>query len=473
MRQFFDHMSLRQKFVFGTIFIVTFLAMSLGLVARIVFENTLNNSLAERAKTLASGLIAGGLDNVLLNDKVQLRQCLKDAQKRDPSISYIIITDEEGVIMAHSFDGDVPPDIASLVSKRSEDVWLDTEKGKIKHVTVSVTEDLHPILAVGLNSKSNSEMMDRLTLLFPFVTGLAFLICITLAVWLGDYISKPIQDMAFALQRVGRGEVVQTLNVDRKDELGMLAMSFADMQEALRRSREEAELAQRNLIQTEKMSALGTFVAGMAHQINNPLGGIITCIDMIEQTDDQTKIRTYVALARRSAMRLKEVVERIITFSKESKGVIHARVNLNDVVNEGINIVQHEAKRKRIDVDTSLEHGGCLCIGDPHDLTNAFINLFINAIQASPEGGKIWIRTRQNDGLATLEVEDSGKGVHETYRERIFEPFFTTKPDGTGLGLYVVYEVARKHKGEIMVKDGSFGGALFILSLPCDSKQEG
>ncbi len=234
----------------------------------------------------------------------------------------------------------------------------------------------------------------------------------------------------------------------------------------------EAELDRRRELtfQNEKMSALGGLLAGVAHELNNPLSVVVGHAMMLEEEapDDQTrqKIRKISEAAERCA----RIVKTFLAMARQEPSRIEA-VDLNEVTQVAIEVARYGDDAYSVEIETELDADLGTVEGDADQLAQLVINLIINAEQAIAASGKqgiIRLGTLQGEDKVILTVEDNGPGIPADIRKRVFEPFFTTKGvgEGTGLGLSMCHQIASSHGGAIRVEQGDGGGARFVLELP-------
>jgi len=221
----------------------------------------------------------------------------------------------------------------------------------------------------------------------------------------------------------------------------------------------------RRLFQAEKMSALGQLAGGVAHEINNPLGGILAFAQIMGQDKRPADDLEHLRLISDAAMRAKKIVESLLRFSRIPKEHERGEVDLRKVAEEALVLLQAQIRGK-IEVVRSLKPAKTL--GNANQLQQIAVNLIVNASQALGGEGRIVVETGPGaPGRVRLSVSDSGPGVPPEIAERIFEPFFTTKPEGqgTGLGLSICYRIAEEHGGTIRLEKGPEGGACFVVDL--------
>jgi two-component system NtrC family sensor kinase len=229
---------------------------------------------------------------------------------------------------------------------------------------------------------------------------------------------------------------------------------------------QEREVTRRRF-QTEKMSALGQLAGGVAHEINNPLGGILAFAQIMAQDPRTAEDQESLRLISDAAMRAKRIVESLLRFSRVPKEHERGPVDLARVVDEALLILQPNLRVGKLEVVRDLQPARV--VGNANQLQQVVVNLIVNASQAVSGKGRIAIHTGPGaPGRAVVSVADDGPGVPADLAERIFEPFFTTKPEGqgTGLGLSICYRIAEEHGGTIRLETPPGGGARFVVDLP-------
>ena len=223
----------------------------------------------------------------------------------------------------------------------------------------------------------------------------------------------------------------------------------------------------RRLFQAEKMSALGQLAGGVAHEINNPLGGILAFAQIMAQDERTPDDRESLRLISDAAMRAKQIVDSLLRFSRAPKEHERGPVDLPRVVEDALLILQPNLRDGRLTVVREL--GAARTLGNANQLQQVTMNLIVNAAQAIQGQGKIVVHTGPGaPGRVVVSVADDGPGIPEEIAERIFEPFFTTKPEGqgTGLGLSICYRIAEEHGGAVRLENLREGGARFVVDLP-------
>lgn len=242
----------------------------------------------------------------------------------------------------------------------------------------------------------------------------------------------------------------------------------------LKSSHEELERAQRQLIQTEKMASLGQLAAGVAHELNNPIGTIMMFSRILQREMGQNeKWQKDITLVVQEADRAANIIKDLLSFAKETK-IRPGQVNINQVIEEALSLLVKQALFHNIDVVVHLDRTLPKTFADPDLLKQVFFNIILNGAQAMDGNGTLTITSQNIDGGKKIEIriQDTGKGIPEKHIPKLFDPFFTTKEKGTGLGLALVYSIVSKHTGSISVESQLGRGATFIILLPVLGQEE-
>lgn len=283
-------------------------------------------------------------------------------------------------------------------------------------------------------------------------------------------LSKPLEELTEAAEKVGQGQFEVSVESTSGDEIGALSRSFNRMTDELRER--DAKLAGANaaLVQSEKLAAFGQLGAGIAHEVKNPLAGILGHAQLtLRKLDEDSPVKKNLKVIETETRRCTEIISNLLQFARQESGKMEP-TDVNVVVEAALRIVDHQLGVNNVRISKELAADLPSCQANANQLQQAIMNFAINAQQAmGSDGGSLVVRTRRGDaGAVIIEVEDDGPGVPEDVRGKIFEPFFSTKPagQGTGLGLSVTYGIIKDHGGEVWVEDAPGGGARFVVSLP-------
>lgn len=231
----------------------------------------------------------------------------------------------------------------------------------------------------------------------------------------------------------------------------------------------EEKALQQQLLHSEKMAAVGTLAGGVAHEINNPLGGILAFTQLVLR-DLGREHSSYTDLKHieEATLRCKKIVQDLLDFSRKEREEEMTSVDINEVIGKVVPLVAMQAKAVGVQIIAKLAEGMPPVRGHVHKLQQIFLNLLNNACQATKNGGDVVIATRLNGGSVQVIVSDKGVGISPDIIGKIFDPYFTTKPqgEGTGLGLSITYGLVREHQGIIDVKSSLGQGTTFTVELP-------
>ncbi|HAD04385.1 MAG: two-component sensor histidine kinase [Desulfuromonadales bacterium GWC2_61_20] len=307
-------------------------------------------------------------------------------------------------------------------------------------------------------------------------------------------VTRPLQQLLDHTRRLARGELEGKVAAIRKDEIGELAESFNDMTANLRQARDElrnwgetlevrvAERAeeiqeiQHRLMHAERLASLGELVAGIAHEVNNPLTGILMLSSLaLERHDLPPQLRHDLETVVGETQRCAVIVRGLLEFSRQREPRKDLE-SVNVLLDSTLALVEHQALFLNIRVDRDYDAAILQILVDTSQMRQVLMNLLINAGQAMPQGGVLSVRTgvKLSTRQIFVAIRDSGCGIAAEHLSKIFDPFFTTKDHvGTGLGLAVSYGIVKSHGGEIEVESRPGEGALFTLLLPLPPAGEG
>jgi two-component system NtrC family sensor kinase len=329
-----------------------------------------------------------------------------------------------------------------------------------------------------------------------FAAGAVLLLAAALAVLIRTRITRPVRELVQGTRRLADGDLAHRIPVRSQDELGALAVAFNEMTEGLAKARQELndmvegleqrvaertrelQQAQAQLIQTEKLASLGRLSASIAHEINNPLAGILTYAKLISRrlrTGEPTPeavlgVLQQLTLVERETQRCSTIVRNLLDFARQRTPAFQP-IDPGAVVEEALSLLAHHLAIQRVGVVREIAPMPTIS-ADFGQLRQAVVNVLMNACEAMPQGGTLTVRAgpaAAADGTprrVEVRVADTGVGIPPEHLSKIFDPFFTTKEKGTGLGLSVVYGILDKHGGAIRVESRVGQGTTVILSLP-------
>ena len=310
-------------------------------------------------------------------------------------------------------------------------------------------------------------------------------------------VSKPLKKITKGIDEVGRGNLNYKIDLHSDNELGEVAKRFNDMAikldlayseikdfsdtltKKVNEKTEELKNIYDQVIQIEKLASLGKLSATVAHELNNPLSGILTYSKLItkklresQKENENEKLIEYLQLISDESARCGKIVKDLLLFSHRGDEDFIAE-DIKQIIDKSIVLIKHHLEIHLVALHKDFPESECIVECDPQKIQQALMSLLINAIEAMPNGGKIVVRLTIEGQMAVIRVSDTGTGIQEKDLQHIFEPFFTTKETGkgTGLGLAVVYGIIKQHKGNIEVEKTSATGTTFKISIPIEKKQ--
>jgi signal transduction histidine kinase len=282
-------------------------------------------------------------------------------------------------------------------------------------------------------------------------------------------ISRPLQRITLAAVQVTEGEYGTEVDLrNSNDEIGLLAQSFNEMSRKMSSDIEQMQKLNEQLTRTEKLAAMGTLAAGVAHEVNNPLASISSLIQMMqakENLDDETMEK--LKLISEQIRRITQVTRDMMDFARVRPAAKSA-VDINVLIETSLRLASFDKSFQKLKLKKDLADDLPKVFADGDQLQQVFLNLLLNARDAMPDGGDLRIKTANSTTELQIEITDNGTGIDDANRKKIFDPFFTTKQagKGTGLGLAVCYGIVTAHGGRIEVLENNPNGTSFLISLP-------
>ena len=408
-----------------------------------------------------TGLIENYISEILAQDRERLR--------------YVVVTNPQGIVthsnrwqlLGQHFARALGPE---AVRGGVEETEL-TDRGERLievRVPLHISTKFWGSVALGYSltpiEKELAELTRRLVLMALL---LMFANSVSTALYVESLI-RPILSMHRTMKHAGEGDFSARVGVRSRDEVGELGDAFNRMMDELEGSRERDKTRQIQLAHTEKMAALGTLAAGVAHEVNNPLGGILACIEnMRADPEDRGMRERYLVLIHDGLRRIERTIANLLDFSRrrelraEPTSVNHCLLHVSE-------LVEYQLRRGGVELKLDLDPENPVILGDHFQIEQLFLNLVLNGLQAMPNGGVLTLRTRGREGGVVTEVRDTGSGIPDDIRPRIFDPFFTTRAvgEGTGLGLAVSDSIVVAHGGRIDVESRVGQGSVFRVNLP-------
>ena len=448
------------------------------MVYRKVFVT--NSTISERLPTLTIATLQSdpGTENqVVAVAVIKLERILELALQSRVFETYVI--DSQGVLLAHQN--------LKAVARHEKVSWIPQKNELFIGASMIRTLEFNRNgvemvggfgkireggLYVGVHVPKSAAYLTSRGLLSNLIgVSLGLLIGTALLSMLWAYrITQPIEKLSKASRHVGQGNFSIQVSASSNDEIGELANSFNQMTAELLSREIALQEAQEQLVQSGKMAAFGQLGAGIAHEVKNPLAGILGYAQLsLRKVEKETPIYKNLLVIEKETKRCSKIIESLLKFARQEK-YDPELVDVNQVIEDAVAIVDHQLGINKVQLEKELAEGLPHVLGNANQIQQVLMNLMINAQQAM-EGTPGLVRLRSQllpSGQIELRVGDNGPGMNEEVKTRLFEPFFTTKPagKGTGLGLSVSYGIIKEHRGGIQIESEPGQGATFIITLP-------
>jgi two-component system NtrC family sensor kinase len=491
------------KFTIALVLIVvTFGSINALLIWKSV-SSSLEAELDKRARFIAKSIASQAVTPLLYDDYVTLQKLLDDIKETDPTISYAFILSGKGKVIAHTFEDNVPSSLIKVnpVSSPGEvnTVLINPKNfdgNLIRDLTTPILDKSIGVVRIGLEEEgiqeeANGTINTLLGMVFFFLV-----VGILGALGFAYIITNPIKMISGAADKIDLNALQRREKIRIKirqkildkwkiffraeDEIDLLSQKFNDMIERLEKTYEELRKTQASLLQSEKLASIGTLVAGIAHEINNPVAGMQNCIRRIaKDPSNYEQTKKYLALMENASSKIDKVVNGLLNYSRK-QDYVFKKVDLSNLIENALLLASFKLEKSRIIIEKKISRSYFVECSQTH-IEQVLLNLLLNSIDAINERvasepnapRRITFDVRENNKFVILRVQDTGKGIGNEYIDKIFDPFFTTKKvgEGTGLGLSISYNIIKEHNGEIRVESTPDEGTTFIIYLQKESDE--
>jgi len=420
------------------------------------------------------------------------------AELKSQALAEIVVLDQRGrwlgATLAQPDEGyaalELPPqETPDMDATLTRDLRLYGRDFRALYAPFLARQQMIGVLAVALPSNYivTTTATSRNTISAVFALGTVAVILVGYG--LSQSIARPILRLRAMSQAVAAGDLRQRTGLARTDEIGELASAFDAMTlrllerteeanrlyaETMQRNKELAEInarlqtTQQQLVQSEKLAAIGQLTAGIVHDVKNPLAVIKGLAEvLLDEPHHDAETQAHLASIRDSAAKANQIVSDLLKFARQSK-LERAHRDLRETVQASLRLTKYLARKARVQVSAELPEQPVMLTYDAQQIEQVLINMIHNAIQAMPEGGSLRLSLGAFEDMVALTIQDTGTGIVPENLSRIFDPFFTTKPEGegTGLGLSVGYGIVADHGGRIDVDSTPGQGTTFVIWLP-------
>jgi len=476
------------------------------LVSRALLEKRLfaSTQIVPRSELIKEGEDLGDRTRIKLIPTPKARQRLENEETSGMVLKAAApVFDDDGPLIGVLYGGNLINRNYELVDEIKDTVYQDARyKGKSEGTATIFQGNLRVSTNVmdrdgarAIGTQVSAEVHDRVLdkgerwvdrafvvndwyintiLIFLGITMAGAVLSLIIAYFLATGLVKPIRRLVAASQELSKGNFSQRIEPISKSEIGELESTFNFMASSLKeRDDELQEQTQRQLIQSEKLASVGRLAAGVAHQINNPLTGVLTYSSLLlrkkpESDPDREDLQVIVD----ETMRCREIVKGLLEFSRQAEPEKEA-VDINSIIENSLSLTRNQALINDVKVITQLSEQLPRIVVDGSQIQEVFLNIILNAIDAMPEGGELRVTSSMmaSDQFVQIRFADTGCGIPPEDLDKVFDPFFTTKDasKGTGLGLAVAYGVIEKHHGRIRMESEVGKGTTCIIDLPVNA----
>lgn len=484
MRRVRKSLKTRIVLFMGSMIILLMMIISISVLYRwraLILETQHQNALSV-TRTFAASILDGliFMESGLLPNEGYLENQVHSFLGKNREVRWITIFDGRGQIIARSsFVGTAPP---GQVPPAPVDATAPQAVMQIVHSAALgwILEISHPLQIHSKNWGSLQMGFDfnatrrRLSRLFLFILSLTIVFAAGLLaiVWVFiDRLTQSLGQLVAEMNRFDLEKLTPTQMRAGEDEIGLLVNNFEKMKQRLHQSRNQLLDAQRQVYQAEKLASIGRLSSGVAHEINNPLHGLKSCLYAIErEPENLPQLHSYLKLANEGLDHIALIVQKLLGFSRQ-----HAKqtiaMDLNHEIEKVLSLLTFRLDKNQIILERDFAEPLPPLHADPHLIQEVIMNLLLNSMDSMEEGGTIRISTGcGSEDKIRLQIADTGCGIDARDIDRIFDPFFTTKEEskGTGLGLSVSLGIIESHGGTIRCESKPYRGTIFTITLPAN-----
>jgi two-component system NtrC family sensor kinase len=488
------------KFTIAIVFVVAIFGSVNLYFLNSSLQELSNKEINSDGFSTANVIAERSIDPILYDDISYLDKMVSDNLKADSRIAYVIITSKSGDVLAHTFENIVPKRLLALNSLDNKDlknivrIKDKNNPGKIiRNMVVPILEGNLGHVSIGVYEANFLNSIKSINSFFLSMIALFLFFGILGALVFSYIITFPIKKISRMSENLNLDSLETSSNtreftgIDNSvikfkrnfrvtDEIDVLTNKFNEMLLRLKKTYSELQSAQKSLMQSEKIAALGTLSSGIAHEINNPIAGIQNCLKRISDNPENIKQNiNYIELMEEAIHKIKTVVQSLLNFSRKQE-MVFAEISINHAIENTLLLIGYQLEKSRIAIVKNYPKRVPMIKGSLNHLEQVFLNLMINAIDAIDEKrlknkdthGEISITIRIVDTFLCVEIKDNGVGISKDKLKQIFDPFYTFKKikQGTGLGLAVSFNILEEHKGKLTAENNKKQGMTFKVYLP-------
>lgn len=482
------NVSLKQKMIFiiGGITVIMMALVSLSIL--LYWRGIILNSHQQKTRAITIAFSSPIINAIIYGENRNysydnlLETHIRDLLERVEGVKSVAVINPEGRVIAHTdfeyFNTTLSDtyirkllkteDVVSAVYKHKEFGWVTEMVAPLKIGSKNLG-----ILKILFDTEIiRSEIRSVFFLLFALTAALIAATILVLYFVIGR-LTESLRKLVGAMDKVDLETTDSIALPQRNDEVGFLIEGFENLQNRLAQSKVKLVEAQKQVYHAEKLASIGRLASGVAHEINNPLNGLRSCLYAIKKNpENPAQIKEYISLMDEGISYIENIIQKLLGFSRQKSKIAEA-LNLNEIIAKSTQLIEYRIRQKMIDFRFQPTDDLPVIKADPILVQEVIINLLINSLDAVKENGLIVVSTFSAGKFVGFSVKDNGIGVPAENINKIFDPFFTTKDEGegTGLGLSVSLGIIESHGGEIKVKSEPGKMTEFIVLLPVEESK--
>jgi signal transduction histidine kinase len=477
-------LSLQKKFIIVAFLAVLLLTAVIGFLAAAKTRSALLQA-SEKQGLMLARTVSALIINELIYEKLGLVEegglidnyVRELYQRRELDLKYVAVLDTSLQVISHSDFGEFGKRYSgamieearrsdTIITKKTTDPA--TGSDALEFIAPLAIEGKHwGVLLFSLSlagvEREIRAMIVQIVSLSLVVLGFLFI----LIYFLSRRFIKPVIDLAEAMGEVEVEMGEKTMPVAGSDELSRLAESYNDMVGRIRAANEEMKLAHEKLLQSEKLATLGVLSSSVAHRINNPLGGLFNCVRLLQRQGEDPVFRSnYLELIMEGLESIEKTVGQLLWTAGRRDGE-EKRSEVAAVLARVLKFLDYRMKKQGISYLQEVADSLVIPVA-PHDLEEMFLNTMLNSIQAMETGGTLQVTAGRNKAEVEITIKDTGTGIAEDRLDQVFDLFYSTKKagEGTGLGMWMTYELVKKYRGQIALESREGSGTKVSILIP-------
>jgi len=476
--------SLKTKIILFIGILISLLMIGISILILLEWRSLIIENRTQSARDVTRTFSISILDALIYSENTsfrleeQLETQIADFKLKVPDIKYLAIFDNERNVIGHTdptkyanMEIDSLTIRASITDSLISSIYKNQDYGWIIETIfpLQIAGKRWGILQIGIDAEPIRNEIKEIFFRLFFSTLFVIVITLFVLYLLIDRITLSLKELTKLMDRVDIGSDELENQPIRDDEIGFLIQNINVLQKRLLEQREELLNAQKQIYHAEKLASIGRLASGVAHEINNPLNGIKSCLYSINKDPkDSEQNKSYLKLINEGLDHIEIIVQKLLGFAHQQSKVVES-VNINSGIEKVLQLLDYRLSQKKININSIFHRELPTIYADEQLIQEVIMNTLLNSMDSISKEGEIKIETgMQSQGQIYISITDTGSGIKDKDFEKIFDPFYTTKEigEGTGLGLSVSLGIVETHGGSIQVKSKVGEGTTFKIILP-------